>query len=80
MGIPVVTGDIGDRYEILDYGKLGKLVKPGDSNSLAEGIISLLTDTHLQHEIKALIEEKRHQWRWENISSLFLGIYQDFIH
>ncbi|GAB4497634.1 MAG: glycosyltransferase [Anaerolineales bacterium] len=41
-GVPVITGDIGDRREMLNNGAAGILVKPGDAMSLCDGMHSLM--------------------------------------
>ncbi len=45
VGTPVVAGDVGDRREMLYDGQAGLLVKPGDSDALATGILALLQDS-----------------------------------
>ncbi len=42
MGVPVVTGDVGDRREILQGDTGGTLVRPGDPQALAAGILETL--------------------------------------
>ncbi len=44
LGVPVVASDIGGTAEILEHGACGRLVTPGDAQSLAQGIIDTLTD------------------------------------
>jgi glycosyltransferase involved in cell wall biosynthesis len=43
-GVPVVTGDVGDRREMLADGAAGVLVTPGDARALAEGIAQVLRE------------------------------------
>jgi len=43
-GVPVVTGDVGDRREMLADGAAGILVTPGDAQALAEGIAQALRE------------------------------------
>lgn len=44
LGVPVITGKVGDRAAILDNGQVGILVRPGDATALARGIRVLLDD------------------------------------
>ncbi len=44
LGVPVVTGDTGDRRMLLADGEAGRLVRPGDPAALADGIAGLLAD------------------------------------
>ncbi|MCL4835101.1 MAG: glycosyltransferase family 4 protein [Caldilineaceae bacterium] len=41
-GVPVLTGDVGDRREMLGDGAAGLLVAPDDAEALAEGMAALL--------------------------------------
>ena len=38
-GCPVVATSVGGLPDLLDHGKLGRLVKPEDADALAEGIL-----------------------------------------
>ena len=48
-GIPNISTDIASIPEVIENGKNGFLIQPGDKNSLAERMISLLNDP-LQRE------------------------------
>ncbi len=50
-GIPVITGDIGDRRNILVDGEVGILVRPNDPEKLAQGILSGLEDEERRHRM-----------------------------
>ena len=43
-GVPIVATNVGACREVLDGGRCGLLVEPGDPSSLAEGIRQVLTD------------------------------------
>jgi glycosyltransferase involved in cell wall biosynthesis len=78
MGIPVVTGDVGDRAMMLGEGQAGVLVKPGCPESLAEGIISLLTD---QERYAWASEQARvisPRFCWEHLAAEFVKVFSFF--
>jgi len=50
-GVPAVATRVGGVTEVLEDGKSGFLVPPGDSQALARGIISLLEDRSLARRI-----------------------------
>lgn len=50
-GVPVVTGDIGDRRSILMDGQAGILVRPNDPEELAGGILDGLGDEGKRHSM-----------------------------
>lgn len=75
MGVPVVTGNTGDRAKMLDGGRLGVLVTPGNVGALADGIISILNN-RVQYDVMA--EQARQvcqQYRWGNLANEFVKIY-----
>lgn len=64
VGTPVVTGDVGDRREILADGEAGLLVAPGDCKALAAGILDLLDDDDRRVRMgeAALRASERYYW------------------
>ena len=44
MGVPVVASDAGGVREIVEHGKTGLLVPPGDVDALAEAVLELLSN------------------------------------
>ncbi len=42
--VPVVATDVGDLAELLDDGRCGELVRPGDADRLAQAVERLLAD------------------------------------
>lgn len=75
-GVPVVTGDAGDRAEMLGYGAAGLIVPPGDAEALAGGLISLLTDTELQDRLAAGCAEQASRYEAGEVTRQLLDFYQ----
>ncbi len=74
-GLPVVTGDVGDRWEILGDGRAGLLVAPGDPQALAEGIVTLLLDPVRRREMAAAGRERAQAYCWERLVEQFVQVY-----
>ena len=51
LGTPVIGSNIVGIPELLDYGKCGILFEPKDTQSLAESLSRILSDTNLQEEM-----------------------------
>jgi glycosyltransferase involved in cell wall biosynthesis len=65
-GLPIITTTIGALPEIVGYGKAAKLVRPRDSEELAEAILQLITNEELAKEYgknsRRMVLE-RYSWR-----------------
>ena len=57
-GLPVISTDVGDCAEVLDYGNAGLLVPPGSSQALAEGLIRLLENPSLRDTLGSRLKER----------------------
>lgn len=75
-GTPVVTGDIGDRYQYLGEGGAGKLVKPGDAQSLAQGILEILENEKLALLMRRSAETLRERYYWDILARDFMQVYK----
>lgn len=76
VGVPVVTGDVGDRRLILHDGQLGILVEPGDSLSLAQGIITLIHDVPTRTSMEERSNTLRHSLFWDQLVFEFAQVYE----
>jgi len=75
-GVPVVAGDVGDRGEILGKGQAGLLVAPGDSLSLAKGLLELLDDANRRADMGQAGLELVKKYYWDNQVQKFLSLYR----
>jgi len=75
VGIPVVTSDVGDRALLTSNGQLGRLVIPGSSKALAEGIAELLDNQSLRQEISEQAKLFIEEFYWDKLVNKFDRIY-----
>jgi glycosyltransferase involved in cell wall biosynthesis len=75
MGIPVVTGDVGDRAAMLDNGSAGVLVKPGSADALAKGIIFALSDRACYNSMAKWAQVVSERFRWDCLAQEFVKVY-----
>ena len=72
---PVVTGDVGDRSELLADGG-GILVPPDDPLALAGAILRILQDEDLHDRLSAEGLKAREQYYWDNLVQKFVQVYE----
>ncbi len=74
-GVPVVTGDVGDRRWVLQDGLAGCIVKPGDATALAEGIARVLNDEALRTSLAQHAMQAREKFWWNVLVQDWVQIY-----
>lgn len=74
QGVPVITGDVGDRAEILGE-QAGIVVAPGDAQALAEGILRVLTTPHLRQALAAGAQQRAAAYLWSRLAQVWLTMY-----
>jgi len=76
MGLPCIATDVSGSNELIEHGKSGLIVAPGDSTSLAEAIGILIEDEHLRrslgHSARRRIEER---YSLDSIARAYLKLY-----
>jgi glycosyltransferase involved in cell wall biosynthesis len=77
MGVPVVTGNTGDRILMLEDGRAGVLVKPGSPAALAEGVISALKNSVCYNEMAHQAQSASEQFRWDHLVHKFVEVYSN---
>ncbi len=75
LGVPVITGDVGDRADVLLHGKAGAVVQAGSALALAETIVALLNDPQRQEALsnEALLQSL--QYSWDYLATVWATIY-----
>jgi glycosyltransferase involved in cell wall biosynthesis len=75
-GVPVVTGDVGDRWEMLGGGKAGLAVPPGDSQALADGLGAVLSDPALHQRLVEGCRAQAARYSLEDLAADLLAFYR----
>ena len=73
-GTPVVTGDVGDRAEVLG-GSAGVLVAPGSARALSDGICALLEDHALRARLAGAAQPRAAGYRWDRLAREWASVY-----
>jgi glycosyltransferase involved in cell wall biosynthesis len=78
-GVPVVTGDIGDRAAMLagdaPGGMAGLLVAPGSAAALAEALLAVLTDPATRQKLAAGARQAAPRYSWDRLAREFALVY-----
>lgn len=72
-GVPVVGFDYGGQSEIIEHGKDGWLVPPGDINGLADGIRWALAN---RSEITPAAQAKAAKYTWQNAAEMYHSLFE----
>jgi glycosyltransferase involved in cell wall biosynthesis len=76
-GVPVVTGDVGDRREtLLGDVRCGVIVAPGDPRALADGIVDMLRDRAARDAMSAAALNRARSLVWPTLVDRWESIYQ----
>jgi glycosyltransferase involved in cell wall biosynthesis len=76
LGIPVVTGDVGDRALLLDQGRAGILVHPGNTAALATGIDMLLSNDMTRQAMAHAASQHVLRYSWQQLAHHWSTVYQ----
>lgn len=79
-GVPTVVSDIGGLNEIVDHGVNGMKSYAGNSNSIADSVISLLYDKQLASNVSKKAKQKvKEEFNWNKIAQDTHYIYEQAI-
>lgn len=76
LGIPMVTGDVGDRWALLDQGRAGRLVTAGSPTALASGLLELLRDQPLRAALGHVAQTHAARYDWRVLARQWQTIYE----
>ena len=74
-GVPVVTGDVGDRRDMLGC-DAGLIVSPGDPHTLADGIETLLSDPAQRACLARGARAQAERYRWDRLAEIWQTLYE----
>jgi phosphatidylinositol alpha-mannosyltransferase len=75
-GRPVVASNIEGFAGVITHGVEGLLVRPKDSDGLAEALLELVEDADMRHEIGARAAERAQHYSWDRVSQRVLSYYE----
>ncbi len=75
---PVVATDVGGLSELVDDDKTGYLVKPKDTQALAQALIKILKDDKKRKEMgERGFEKMEREFSWEEIALKMVKVYEE---
>ncbi len=74
-GAPFVTADVGDRRQLLGAPLAGVLVRPGDVEALAAGILEVLSAPELALELRTRGQQRVLDYDWSRLARKAEAIY-----
>jgi glycosyltransferase involved in cell wall biosynthesis len=75
-GLPIVASGVGGILELVDDGRTGLLVTPGDPHALAHGICRLMADGAMAARLgKAACQEVQGRYSFDRMTSAFEALY-----
>jgi glycosyltransferase involved in cell wall biosynthesis len=77
--VPVVATKVGGIPEIVEDGKTGLLVEPGDSRALANAVLELLSNEDLRRKMGKTGRKRVESFSWDNIVTNLLHLYIDMV-
>jgi glycosyltransferase involved in cell wall biosynthesis len=76
MGVPVVATKVSAIPELIENGKTGLLVEPGNPEALADAMIKALTDVDLRQKIVAAAKDRvNRDFNNRNLIGDLAGLY-----
>lgn len=77
LGIPVIATDVaGGVGELLEDGKVGILVPPGDAFSLKEAIEKVWSNVQLQDEMAKSGRKTAEKYSWPNVAGMWEQLFE----
>jgi len=74
-GRPIVATRVGGLAEILEEGKTGLMMEPGNAEALADAIVRLINHNKLRLRLSRNAREEVKRYNWETIGQEYLKAY-----
>ena len=75
VGLPAVASDVGGIPEVVEHGRTGLLVAPGDPAALAQAIDAVLGDPALRARLQAGARARAADYDWERVTAQVHALY-----
>jgi glycosyltransferase involved in cell wall biosynthesis len=76
LGVPVITGAVGDRAELLADGRAGVLVEAGSPEALATAISALLHDEPRRLAMAREGQKQARRYAWDSLARTWATVYE----
>jgi glycogen synthase len=76
-GVPAVATNVGGIPEVVEHGRTGLLVEPGDPAALAEAIDAVLGAPELAARMAAAARERAPEYDWERVADEVRALYDE---
>lgn len=80
LGRPSVVTRVGGLTEVVEHGRQGLVVEPGDSEALAESIVTLLRDSDLSRELGEGARRRALKFDIRNAIRRHEEVYSELLH
>lgn len=79
-GVPVIATSTGGMVDIIQDGKTGLLVAPGDADAIAEAILLLFSDSSFRSTITSTAKQQvLKRYSWDSVANILLDQYQNIL-
>ena len=77
-GTPVIASRVGGIPEVVEHGKTGFLITPGDEKEIAGGIEYLLKDEKLRNSMALQAHKRAKGFSWKSVADKVSSIYRTY--
>lgn len=75
-GVPVVAADAGGLPHVIEHGRTGLLVAPGDSSALAAALSELVRDGAARERLAVAGRAEAERWSWDSATAALVRHYE----
>jgi glycosyltransferase involved in cell wall biosynthesis len=76
-GVPIVASHVGGVPAVLDEGRCGVIVAPGDVDGVADGISRILTDPRLRESLVSAALTRVRDYSAQRMAERYLDVYRE---